>query len=85
MITLTNTPPAVKPWLRTLALLLLVRQRRLVNRWVARLIARRERQAASYALRQFDKRSLQDIGIFGRRPYDGFAAIAPTRRDIHEF
>lgn len=85
MTTLTNTSPAARPWLRTLALLLLVRQRRLVNRWVARLIARRERQAVSYALRRLDGRSLRDFGNFGPRPSDGFAAAVQARRDINQF
>ena len=43
---------------------------RLVNRWVAEIIARREREAARIALRQLDDRELKDIGR--HRPAVGF-------------
>ena len=79
MTMLTNIQPAVRPWLRSLALLLLARQRRLVNTWVARLIARRERQAALYALRHLDRIGLKDVGIYGCQPYDALEAIARQR------
>ena len=37
---------------------------RLVNRWVADIIARREREAARVALRQLDDRERKDIGVY---------------------
>ena len=49
---------------------------RLVNRWVAGVIARSERQAARIALRQLDDQELKDIGIslaipFPKSPANG--------------
>ena len=52
---------------------------RLVNRWVAGIIARCEREAAGAALRQLDDRGLKDIGIHRHRLGDAFSEIASER------
>lgn len=52
---------------------------RLVNRWVAGIIARREREAARVALRQLDDRELKDIGIRRHQLGDAFSEIARER------
>ena len=52
---------------------------RLVNRWVAGIIARCEREAAGAALRQGDDRGLKDIGIDRRQLGDAFTEIARER------
>jgi len=67
----TDTPI----WLGGLGSLL----NRLVNRWVAGIIARREREAARVALRQLDNRGLKDIGIYRHQLGDAFTEIARER------
>ena len=48
---------------RRRAHILLVRVGRLVNGWIATVIARREREAALHVLRHFSDRELKDIGL----------------------
>lgn len=50
--------------MRKKRLLPLARLRRAVNGWVAEVLAYRERQAALYALHQYDDRELKDIGLY---------------------
>ncbi len=52
---------------------------RLVNRWVAGIIARREREAARVALSRRDDRELKDIGIYRHQPGDASSEIASER------
>jgi len=52
---------------------------RLVNRWVAGIIARCEREAAGAALRQLDDRELKDIGIDRHQLGDAPTEIARQR------
>lgn len=52
---------------------------RLVNRWVAGIIARREREAARVALSQRNDRKLKDIGIYRHQLGDSFTEIARER------
>ncbi len=52
---------------------------RLINRWVAGIIARREREAARVALRQLDDRKLKDIGIRRHQLGKSFSEIARER------
>ena len=52
---------------------------RLVNRWVAGIIARREREAALVALRGRDDRDLNDIGIYRHQIGDALTEIARER------
>jgi uncharacterized protein YjiS (DUF1127 family) len=74
----TNIQPSstdAPAWLGGLGNLL----NRLVNRWVAGIIARREREAARFALRQLDDRELKDIGIRRHQLGDAFSEIARER------
>ena len=52
---------------------------RLVNRWIASMIARSERQAARVALRQLDDRELKDIGVYRHQIDDACNVIARER------
>ena len=79
MTMLMNAEPAVRPWLHRRAIVLLARLRRLVNAWVAAMIAHRERQAALYALRHLDDRALKDLGVYGCQTDDTLEAIARQR------
>ncbi len=73
MTMLNNTSPyaATAPGIRSGAAIFLTRLGRLINRWIAAVIAHRERQAAFVALRHLSDRDLKDIGIcrneIGRR------------------
>ena len=60
----TTTSPSKSSILRKRAIVLLARLRRFVNDWVAEALAYRERQAAIYALRQYDDRELKDIDLY---------------------
>lgn len=57
---------------------------RLVNRWVAGIIARCEREAAGVALCQRDDRELKDIGIDRRQLGDAFTEIARERMRLQQ-
>lgn len=50
--------------LRRGVVILLARIGRLINRWIAAAIARHERQAHLFALRQLNDRELKDIGLY---------------------
>ena len=52
---------------------------RLVNRWVAGIIARCAREASGAALRQRDDRELKDIGIRRHQLGDALTEIARER------
>ena len=79
MTMLMNTQAAVSPRLRMRAIVSLARLRRLVNAYVAAMIAHRERQAAMYALRRLDDRALKDIGVYGCETGGTIEAIARER------
>ena len=51
----------------------------LLNRWVAAMIAHREREAARFALGHLNDRALKDIGIYRSQIDDGLAEIARRR------
>jgi hypothetical protein len=52
---------------------------RLVNRWVAGIIARCERESAGAALRHRDDREIKDIGTDRHQLGDAFSEIARQR------
>jgi hypothetical protein len=58
---------------------------RLVNRWVARIIARSAREAASVALRDLGDRDLKDIGIHRDRIGDALTEIACERTRLQRY
>ena len=51
----------------------------LLNRWVAAMIAHREREAARFVLGHPNDRALKDIGIYRSQIDDGLAEIARRR------
>jgi uncharacterized protein YjiS (DUF1127 family) len=51
----------------------------LLNRWVAAMIAHREREAARFVLGNLNDRALKDIGIYRSQIDDGLAEIARRR------
>ncbi len=51
----------------------------LLNRWVAAMIAHREREAARFVLGHLSDRALKDIGIYRSQIDDGLAEIARRR------
>jgi uncharacterized protein YjiS (DUF1127 family) len=69
------------PFIRKRFSILFVRLGRQVNRWIAAAIARRERQAALAALRHFNDRELQDIGIRRYQIGDALADCEQQRRE----
>ena len=65
-MTMLNFAPrnsVIAPSIRRAAGSFFRRLGRLINRWIAAEIARRERQAAIVALRQLSDRELKDIGL----------------------
>ena len=82
MTMLTNIPTsATRPFaLRTAAWL--ARLRRLVNRFLAAVIARHERHAAREELRKLDDRHLQDIGMYRSQIDSSLEELARTRTQM---
>ena len=86
MTMLNNTSPyAVTPGVRRGAAILLARFGNLINRWVAAMIARRERQAALVALRHLSDRDLKDIGLCRNEIGDALAERAEQRARMQNF
>ena len=64
MTMLNTTPTYATSTIRLAAAIYLARLGRLVNRWIAAVIAHRERQANLVALRRLGDRELKDIGLY---------------------
>jgi len=81
MTMLNNTSPyaVTAPGVRRGAAILLARLGRLINGWIAALIAHRERQAALVVLRHLSDRDLKDIGIYRGEIGDALAERAEER------
>ena len=80
MTMFTTIQPATILTMQRRAVVLLARLRRVLNGWVAAAIARRERQAASFALRQLDDRELDNTRFY-RGPLDqAFEKVARLRK-----
>ena len=81
MTMLNNTSPyaVTAPGVRRGATILLARLGRLINRWIAALIAHRERQAALVALRHLSDRDLKDIGLCRNEIGDALTERAEER------
>jgi uncharacterized protein YjiS (DUF1127 family) len=81
MTMLNNTSPyaAALPGIRRGAAIFLARLGRLINRWIAAVIAHRERQAALVALRHLSDRDLKDIGIYSSEIGDALAERGQER------
>jgi uncharacterized protein YjiS (DUF1127 family) len=86
MTMLNNTSPyvATAQGVRRGAASLLARLDRLINRWVAAMIARREREAALAVLRHFSDRDLKDIGIYRGDIGDALAERAEARSRMQD-
>ena len=81
MTMLNNTSPCAvtAPGVRRAAAILLARLGRLINQWIAAVIAHRERQAELAALRHLSDRDLKDIGICRNEIGDALAERAQER------
>ena len=81
MTMLNNTSPyaVTAPGIRRAATIFLARLGRLINRWIAAVIAHRERQAALVTLRHLSDRDLKDIGISRGEIGDALAEAARER------
>ena len=79
MSLITTFPPTPTPALRRGAVVLVARLRRLLNRWVAAMIAYRERQARLCMLHQLERRNLDKTRIH-RGPLDRAVEKALRRR-----
>ena len=87
MTMLNNTSPyvATAPGLRRGVAVLLARLGNLINRWVAAVIAHRERQAALVDLRHLSDRDLKDIGLYRNEIGDALAERAEQRARMQNF
>jgi uncharacterized protein YjiS (DUF1127 family) len=61
------------------------RVRRLIDTWVAATIARREQQAAAWALHHVSDRELRDIGLHRVRVGRGHSHVGHVSVDSREF
>jgi uncharacterized protein YjiS (DUF1127 family) len=75
---------AATPGVRRSVAIALARLGRLINRWIAAMIAHRERQAALVALRHLSDRDLKDIGIYRGEIGDALAERAAARSRMQE-
>ncbi|OCK56063.1 hypothetical protein LMTR3_34895 [Bradyrhizobium sp. LMTR 3] len=62
----------------------LARLRRLVNRFLAAVIARHERHAMREALRKLDDRHLEDIGMYRTQIDSSLEELAQTRARMQQ-
>jgi uncharacterized protein YjiS (DUF1127 family) len=74
------TPTAIR---RALAIFV-IRLARLINRWVAAVIAHREYQANLVILRSLSDRELRDIGLDRGQIGDGLAEVAKARTRMQQ-
>jgi uncharacterized protein YjiS (DUF1127 family) len=86
MTMLNNTSPyaVTAPEIRRGAAVFLARFGRLINRWIAALIAHRERQAALVELQHLSDRDLKDIGISRSEIGDALAERARERSRMQQ-
>ena len=84
MTMLTTIPTsATRPFAWRTAIWL-ARGRRLINRFLAAVIARHERHAAREALRKLDDRHLQDIGMYRSEIDSSLEDLAQTRARMQQ-
>jgi uncharacterized protein YjiS (DUF1127 family) len=86
MTLLNNTShyTATAPGVRRSVAKFLARLGRLINRWIAAMIAHRERQAALVALRHLSDRELKDIGIYRGEIGDALVERAQARSRMQD-
>ena len=84
MAMLTTIPTsATRPFAWRTAILL-ARSRRLVNRFLAAVIARHERHAARVALHRLDDRQLQDLAMTRSQIESRLEELAQTRARMQQ-
>ena len=84
MTMLTTIPTsASRPFARRTAVLL-ARLRRLINRFLAAVIARHERHAARVALHRLDDRQLQDMAMTRSEIESRLEELAQTRARMQQ-
>jgi uncharacterized protein YjiS (DUF1127 family) len=86
-MTMPNTIPShstAAPQIRRGIRLPLLRLGRLVDRWVSAVIARHERRAVLFALRQFSDRELGDMGLYRSDIGVGLAEAARCRLQMQQ-
>lgn len=79
MLNITPQHATAAPAIRRGVSLIMARLGRLIGRWIAALIARHERHAELFALRQLSDRELRDIGLSRGEIGDGLAEAAKAR------
>jgi uncharacterized protein YjiS (DUF1127 family) len=79
MLNNTSSYAVTAPGVRKGAAILLARLGNLINRWIAAVIAHRERRAALVALRLLSDRDLKDIGLCRNEIGDALAERAEER------
>ena len=84
MTMLTTIPtPSTRPFAWRTAIRL-ARMRRLINRFLAAVIARHERHAAREALRRLDDRQLKDFGIYRAQIDSSLEELAQIRARMQQ-
>jgi uncharacterized protein YjiS (DUF1127 family) len=58
---------------------------RLINGWIAAMIAHREHQANLFVLRHFSDKELKDIGLYRNQIGEGLPEAAKVRSALQEF
>ena len=84
MTMLTTIPTSATRPFAWRAAVLLARLRRLINRFLAAVIARHERHAARVALHRLDDRQLQDLAISRSEIESRLEELAQTRARMQQ-
>jgi uncharacterized protein YjiS (DUF1127 family) len=58
---------------------------RLINDWIAAVIAHREHQANLFVLRDFSDKELKDIGLYRNQIGEGLSEAAKVRSALQKF
>jgi uncharacterized protein YjiS (DUF1127 family) len=84
MTMLTNIPTSASRPFALRSAVWLARLRRLINRFLAAVIARHERHAAREALRKLDDRNLKDFGMYRSQIDSRLEELAQTRARMQQ-
>jgi uncharacterized protein YjiS (DUF1127 family) len=79
MLTNTSRFASGAPTIRRSFAVFLARFGRHIDRWIAGMIARRERQAALFALHRLDDRLLRDVGLYRSQIDSALSETAAAR------
>jgi uncharacterized protein YjiS (DUF1127 family) len=83
MTMLTTIPTSSRPFAWRAAVSL-ARVRRLINRFLAAVIARHERHATRVALYRLDDRQLKDLGMYRTQIESSLEELAQTRARMQQ-